>query len=556
MLRSLRIKNLALIDDLTWELHGGFNILTGETGAGKSILIDGLNLLLGVRADKSLIRSGETQCFVEAELSISSQKVNQLNIILEEIGVERCEEGQLILKRSLGTTGANRQFINGSPTTLQFLQQVGDLLVDVHGPHDHQSLLSTEQQLQMLDAYGKLESQRAHFLEIFQQVRKTEELLQSLEMSEREKIDKIERLRHLIDEIRLANLRLGEDQEVDQNYRLASNSRQLIESANYIHGLLSESENSVFLQLAQVERRLQSWEKVDQGMTPLAESFRSAVLSLQSFDGELQSVAEKIDLDATQMQTLENRVNLIQTLKRKYGQTLEEIFTLADESERELKTLESREEEIQRLQGEKEKLEKEGQKLAEKLSESRRKVSIPLAEKIQKELRGLGFAKAHFQIDLVQNSVISSGMDRIEFIFSPNQGETPRPLRAIASSGEMARVMLAVKTTLAEVDEVPILVFDEVDANVGGETATQVGLKLRGLGKSHQVLCITHLPQVAAQGEAHFKVEKSVEKGRTLTKLENLSGKSRIQEIARMLGGQNQKTLSLAASMIDPKNGS
>ena len=551
MLRSLRIKNLALIDDLTWELHAGFNILTGETGAGKSILIDGLNLLLGVRADKTLIRSGETQCFVEAEISISSEKAAQLNLILEQIGAELCEEGQLILKRSLGTTGTNRQFINGSPTTLQFLQQVGDLLVDVHGPHDHQSLLSTEQQLQMVDAYGKLESQRAAFNAVYQSVRKIEDALQSLQMSEREKNDKIERFRHVVDEIRQANLRPGEDLEVDQNYRLASNSRQLIESANHIHGVLSEAEGSVFLQLAQVERRIQAWEKVDPGMSAIAEPFRSAVLQLQSFDCEIQSFAEKIDLDATQMQTLENRVNLIQTFKRKYGQTLEEIFTLAEESESQLKTLESRDEEIQKLQGEKVKLEKEGQKLAEKLSEARRKVTIPLAEKIQKELRGLGFAKAHFQVDLVQGGMTTSGIDRIEFIFSPNQGETPRPLRAIASSGEMARVMLAVKTTLAEVDEVPILVFDEVDANVGGETATQVGLKLRGLGRSHQVLCITHLPQVAAQGEAHFKVEKRVEKGRTLTKLENLSGKNRVQEIARMLGGQNEKTLALAASMIE-----
>ncbi len=550
MLRSLRIKNLALIDDLTWELHEGFNILTGETGAGKSILIDGLNLLLGVRADKTLIRSGETQCFVEAEISISSEKAAQLNLILEQIGAELCDEGRLILKRSLGTTGSNRQFVNGSPTTLQSLQHVGDLLVDVHGPHDHQSLLSTDQQLQMVDAYGKLEPQRSAFRVVYQQVRKTEELLQSLEMSEREKNDKIERLRHLVDEIRQANLRPGEDLEVEQNYRLASNSRQLIESANHIHGLLSEAENAVFLQLAQVERRLQAWEKVDSGMSAIAEPFRTAVLQLQVFDGEIQSFAEKIDLDATQMQTLENRVNLIQSLKRKYGQTLEEILTLAEESENQLKTLESREEEIQRLLIEKGRLEKESQKLAEKLSETRRKVAVPLAEKIQKELRGLGFAKGHFQIDLVQGPLTNSGVDRIEFIFSPNQGESPRPLRAIASSGEMARVMLAVKSTLAEVDEVPILVFDEVDANVGGETATQVGLKLRGLGKSHQVLCITHLPQVAAQGEAHFKVEKCVEKGRTLTKLENLSGKNRVQEIARMLGGQNEKTLALAASMI------
>jgi DNA repair protein RecN (Recombination protein N) len=551
MLRSLRIKNLALIDDLTWELHEGFNILTGETGAGKSILIDGLNLLLGVRADKTLIRSGESQCSVEAEITISETKTAQLNGILEEIGAELCEEGCLILKRSLTTTGSNRQFVNGSPTTLQSLQQVGDLLVDVHGPHDHQSLLSTDQQLQMVDAYGKLSSQKGEFAAVYRQVKKIQESLDSLQMSEREKNEKIERLRHLVDEIRQANLKPGEDLEVDQNYRLASNSRQLIESANYIHGLLSEEEQSVFLQLAQVERRLQAWEKVDSGMSSIAEPFRSAVLLLQTFDGEIQSFAEKIDLDAAQMLTLENRVNLIQSLKRKYGQTLDEILTLADESESQLKTLESRDEEIQKLQAEKSKLEKESQKLALKLSEARRKVSIPLAEKIQKELRGLGFAKAHFQIDLVQGEITATGLDKIEFIFSPNQGETPRPLRAIASSGEMARVMLAVKTTLAEVDEVPILVFDEVDANVGGETATQVGKKLRGLGKSHQVLCITHLPQVAAQGEAHYKVEKSVEKGRTLTKLENLSGKNRIQEIARMLGGQNDKTLALAKALIE-----
>ncbi len=544
---------MALIDDLTWELHEGFNILTGETGAGKSILIDGLNLLLGVRADKTLIRSGETQCSVEAEITISEEKTKQLNSVLEEIGAETCEEGRLILKRSLTTTGTNRQFINGSPTTLQSLQQVGDLLVDVHGPHDHQSLLSTDQQLQMLDAYGKLESQKTEFSTVFRQVKKIEESLESLQMSEREKNEKIDRLRHIVEEIRHANLKSGEDDEVDQNYRLASNSRQLIESANYIHGLLSEEEQSVFLQLAQVERRLQAWEKVDPGMASIAEPFRSAVLLLQSFDGEIQAFAEKIDLDAAQMQTLENRVNLIQTLKRKYGPTLDAILTLADESESQLKTLESRDEEIQKLQAEKLKVEKESQKLGIKLSEARRKVAIPLAEKIQKELRGLGFVKAHFQIDLVQGALSLSGLDRIEFIFSPNQGETPRPLRAIASSGEMARVMLAVKTTLAEVDEVPILVFDEVDANVGGETATQVGKKLRGLGKSHQVLCITHLPQVAAQGEAHFKVEKSVEKGRTLTKLENLSGKNRVQEIARMLGGQSDKTLALAKALIEEK---
>lgn len=551
MLRTLRIKNLALIEDLTWELHAGFIILTGETGAGKSILIDGFNLLLGVRADKTLIRTGEAQCAVEATLTLPPAKIQKLNQILEELGAEACEGGELLLKRSLTTTGTNRQFINGSPVTLQGLQKVGDLLVDVHGPHDHQSLLSVEQQLLMVDAYGKLDLLKSEYLQVFKQLRSIDEALGALEMSEREKNEKIERLRHIVEEIQQAALKTGEDQELDQKYRLASNSRQLIETANFIHGILSEEENSTFLQLAQVERRLQNWEKVDPSMTSIAEPFRQAVISLQAFDAEIQTIVEKIDLDPAQMLELENRLNLFQSLKRKYGKSIEEILNYGEDSALQLKTLESRDEEIQKLHLEKKRLEKESAQKAEKISQARRKISIPLAEKIQKELRSLGFSKALFQVEIRPVELSLSGGDQIEFIFAPNLGESPRPLRAIASSGEMARVMLAIKTTLAEVDEVPILIFDEIDANVGGETATQVGKKLRGLGKSHQVLCITHLPQVAAQGEVHFKVDKVIEKGRTYTRLEELKGKNRVQEIARMLGGQNEKTLALAKSLIE-----
>lgn len=538
MLRTLRIKNLALIDDLTWELQDGFHILTGETGAGKSILIDGFNLLLGVRADKTLIRTGEDQCTVEALLSLSSEKMDEVNRVIEELGAESCDGGDLLLKRSLTTTGSNRQFINGSPVTLVGLQKIGDLLVDVHGPHDHQSLLSVDQQLQMVDAFGKLQSQKKTFQEVYREWNAIDQSLQALEMSEREKNDKIERLRHTVEEIQSASLKEGEDQELDQHYRLATHSRQLIETANFVHGTLSEDDPSVFLQLAQIERRLQQWEKIDSSIVSVAETFRNAVKDLQSFDAEIQSLVEKIDLDPSQMQSLENRVNMIQSLKRKYGSSLAEILEYGERSAQELKTLESRDEEIEKLQKRKKELQKQVEKSAGQLSEARKKVILPLGEKIQKELRGLGFAKALFQVECTSVGLSSSGFDRLEFIFSPNPGEAPRPLRAIASSGEMARVMLAIKTTLAEVDAVPILIFDEVDANVGGETATQVGKKLRGLGKSHQVLCITHLPQVAAKGEIHFKVEKVVEKGRSFTRLEGLQGKNRVQEIARMLGGK------------------
>lgn len=555
MLHRLRIRNLALVDDLSWELGAGFNTLTGETGAGKSILIDGLNLLMGERADKTLIRSGEESCAVEAEIEIRNSTLRkEIGQLLEEIGAEPCEENILLLKRTVSASGANKQFINGSPVTLQGLKSVGDLLVDVHGPHDHQSLLLADRQLAILDAYGKLQPLVVEHEEAFQALRHLREARENLNLSEREREQKLDTLLRQVKEIESAKPNPGEDIQVDAAYKVASNARQLLEYAGTITGLLSESESAVLSQLAQVEKTLMAWERVDAGLSGSAELNRSAIAQLQELLSAVQNYIEKIDWDAGRLRDLEDRLNLLQSLKRKYGPTLDDVIEFGRKAAEELESLQSRETELARLDEEIQKAEATLGEISKKLTRARVKVAKPLAEKIQGELRGLGFQKALFAIECGQlDETTRRGQDKVEFIFAPNVGEAPRPLRAIASSGEMARVMLAIKTTLAEVDEVPILVFDEIDANVGGETATQVGKKLRGLGKTHQVICITHLPQVAAQGDKHFAVEKKTKQGRTVTQLTDLDRVQRIEEVARMLGGQSNKSVALAESLISEK---
>jgi DNA repair protein RecN (Recombination protein N) len=552
MLVSLRIRNLALIEDLTWELGPGFNTLTGETGAGKSILIDALNLLLGERADKSLIRSGADSCTVEAEVALEEKaRLREINAALEEIGAEPCEGATLLLKRSLTAAGANRQFLNGSPVSLQGLKGIGDRLVDVHGPHDHQSLLAAEKQAELLDAYGKLEPLRGACAEAFAALREIEQERAALELSESEREQRVALLQHQVQEITGARLQPGVDEQVENDYRAASHAQNIVEQAGIISGLLSEADNAVLVQLAQVERALTAWQRMDASIGVAEGLNRQAIAQLQELLGAVQARAERVDLDPAQLRQLEDRLNLIQSLKRKYGGTVESVAAFGEKAAAQLAALEGRAEFLATLAQREKTARAALDKAAAELTKSRKKIAGPLGEKISQELRALGFTKSTFQVEITPAAKPGgSGADHVEFIFAPNPGEAARPLRAIASSGEMARVMLAVKTTLAEVDEIPILIFDEVDANVGGEMAGQVGKKLRGLGRSHQVLCITHLPQVAAQGESHFAVEKRVKQNRTLTELTKLEGAARQRELARMLGGQTDAALALAKSLL------
>jgi DNA repair protein RecN (Recombination protein N) len=552
MLVSLRIRNLALIEDLTWELGPGFNTLTGETGAGKSILIDALSLLLGERADKSLIRSGADACAVEAELEIRDPaRRKEINAALEEIGAEPCEGATLLLKRTVSAAGANRQFANGSPVPLQGLKSVGDLLVDVHGPHDHQSLLATEKQAELLDAYGKLAPQREACAQAFRTVRTIEEERAALDLSESEREQRMELLQHQVKEIEAAQMKPGDDERLENEHRAAANAQGILEQAAAITALLQEAEGAVLAQLAQVERALAAWQRMDESIDDATALNHQAIANVQELLAAVQERAERVDLDPAQLRQLEDKLNLVQSLKRKYGGSIESAVAFGEKAAAQLAALEGRAELLATLNQREKAARNALEKAASDLSRARKKIAGPLGEKISQELRALGFAKAVFHIDLAAlPQPGAAGADHVEFIFAPNPGEAARPLRSIASSGEMARVMLAVKTTLAEVDEIPILIFDEVDANVGGETAAQVGKKLRGLGRSHQVLCITHLPQVAAQGQSHFAVEKKSRQNRTVTELTRLEGAARQRELARMLGGQTEAALALAKSLL------
>lgn len=548
LLSLLRIKNLALVEDLEWQLAPGFTAVTGETGAGKSIIIGALQLLLGERADKSLIRTGAETCTVEAIFSGDDFKT--LNARLVEAGIEPAE-CDLIIKRSLSTTGANRQFINGSPTTLANLKELGDALVDLHGPHDHQSLLSPERQLDLLDAFANANDARQKFTGIFRELRKLEEEHAALDTAEVAREQELDLLRHQTTEIASANLSIDEETQIEARYRLASNGKRLTELASGVATKLAEADDAVLTQLGETQRLLRELEKLDPEMANAATTHEHAIVALGEIARDLGRYAEKLDLDPEQLSSLEQRVSLFETLKRKYGGSIAEVIAFGERASERMRKIEGRDEELQKLASAISKQRDQLAKAGAELRKLRTKAAPKLSETVRRNLRDLGFKQSQFEATLSEpQTARSSGLDSVELLFSPNPGEPMKPLRAIASSGEISRLMLAIKSALAAQDAVPLLVFDEIDANVGGEIAHAVGGRMRELGREHQVLCITHLPQVAATADEHFVVTKEFLKGRTFSQLQRVAGKPRREEIARMLGGKNDEALKLANAML------
>src|SRR5438552_607648 len=445
VLNLLRIKNLALVEELEWQIAPGFTAITGETGAGKSIIIGALQLLLGERADKSLIRTGADTCTAEAVFT--GKELKKLNPDLVEAGVEPCTD-DLIIKRSLSAAGSNRQFINGSPTTLSILKNVGDALVDLHGPHDHQSLLSPDKQLDLLDSFARAEEQLEEYKKHFRQ-------LQTLTAE---------------------------------------------------HAALNTAETAR---------------------------------------------EQELDLLRHQLTALEQRVSLFETLKRKYGGSIAEVIEFGRRAAERMQKIEGRDAELERLTKEIAEVRAQMNRAGDALRKLRAKAAPKLSEMIRKNLRDLGFRQSEFEARLSPvEEPHANGFDSVELLFSPNPGEPLKPLRAIASSGEISRLMLAIKSALAAHDSIPLLVFDEIDTNVGGEIAHAVGAKMRTLGNEHQLICITHLAPVAASALSHFVVTKDVVRGRTFSDLRKVTGKARREEIARMLGGKSESALQLAASLL------
>jgi len=548
LLSHLRIKNLALVEEVEWPMNSGFIAVTGETGAGKSIIIGALNLLLGERADKSLIRTGADLCTVEA--AFTGSDLRKLNPQLDEAGIETCED-ELVIKRTLSASGANRQFINGSLTTLAVLKQLGDELVDLHGPHDHQSLLSSDKQLALLDGFARAEESLAEYRKHFAHLQSLMAEHAALNTAETAREQELDLLRHQVNEIAAAKLDAAEEEQIETRYKLASNSKRVIELASGISQRLAEADDAVLTQLAETQRLLRELEKIDGSVSQFVSAHETAVVELSEIARSLSGYAEKLDLDPTQLAALEQRVSLFAPLKRKYGGSIAEVIEFGNRAAARMRKIEGRDAELERLAAEIEVTRANLDRGGEALRKLRLKAAPKLADHIRRNLRDLGFRQSEFEAKLTPLSEPrANGFDSIELLFSPNPGEPLKPLRAIASSGEISRLMLAVKSALAAQDAISLLVFDEIDANVGGEIAHAVGAKMQTLADKHQVICITHLPQVAAAASSHFVVTKEVRNGRTHSQLHEVTGKARREEIARMLGGKSDSALELAASLL------
>lgn len=554
MLTVLKIRNLALVEDLVWELGPGLVGVTGETGAGKSVIVGALKLVLGERADKGMIRTGEDLCSIEAVFEPTNLPV--INRVLADAGLDPCEEGALLVRRDISRTGTSKQFVNCSPATQTVLRSLGEVLVDLHGPHAHQSLLSNERQLSMLDAFGGHEKEVDAYRAAYRSWREAADLLEELTGSERATEQELDLLRHQVQEIDLAALQPEEEDTLEDQYRLATGGKKLLQIvSDALHRLDGGGDGDGVLEgLENSERLLRDLSQADPGSGEILETFASAHIDLREAVDSLRSYQDKVDVNPEELAALEDRVNVVEALRRKYGSTIPEIIAFGESAALRLEAIEGRGDRITGLQAEADAAEAKMRKVGAALGKKRAQSAPKLSKAIVAHLGDLGFKQCHFGLELAEREVpAAAGLELVEFMFSPNPGEPQKPLKLVASSGEMSRVMLAVKSALAKEDSIPLLVFDEIDANVGGEIAIAVGNKMASLGETHQVIAITHLPQVAALAASHHVVEKEVAGGRTRSTLRTVDPEQRRHELARMLGGESDSALAHADTLLGGK---
>ncbi len=549
MLTDLFIKNFAIIDNLHVSFREGLNVLTGETGAGKSIIIDAVNLVLGGRASADLVRTGEEEAAVEAIFDLSGSPA-----ILEglaESGIE-CD-GELLVKRTVSRSGRNRVVVGGGLSTLAVLTDLAARLINIYGQHESQTLLRPDNHLLLLDGFGSLSGMREEFAAVYGDYRQTLGDLRRLEEGEREAERRIDMLSFQSSEIAAASLRIEEDEELARERELLAHAEKLLGNSRSAFELLYGGDEAILGNLRRVINGVGEIAAIDAKAAGLAETLGNAYLQLEDAALALRDYAGRVDTDPRRLQEIYDRLDLIAQLKKKYGATIAEVLACREEIDRELASLANR----KRTQGELEKKARELQEkmagLSKELSLLRKKGAKALKGAMEKELKDLAMKNALFEVALVPlEEPRPYGMERAEFLFSPNPGEAPKSLARIASGGELSRLMLALKQVHPESD-VPTLVFDEVDSGIGGATSALVGKKLQRVAERQQVLCITHLPQVAAFADHHFRVEKLVEAGRTRTSVTHLAGEERVKEMARMLGGMKitEKTMEHAREMIE-----
>ena len=565
LLVEFSIANMAIIESLRLEFDSGFNVLTGETGAGKSIIIDAVSLLLGGRASSELIRTGCEAAWVEGVFSLRPEARATLEPTLQELGLIE-DSQELILRREITRTGRNVCRVNGRAVTLGTLQAIGHHLIDVHGQGDHLSLMQARHHVDFLDRYGGLLEQRKAFSVVVQKLRQVRAELHALQQDARELARRVDLLNFQIQEIRAANLKPGEEAELRRERSLLANAEKLTQLSGKAYELLSEGEEgqrSLLDLLGSVVDDIAELAKLDDSLKEQSQIGENALYQLEELARALRNYRDGVEYDPERLRAIEERIDLIQSLKRKYGDSIEEILAFAERAQGELSTISHSEERSAELLDEERALLAQLATMGQALHAARQEAAERLRAHIEAELAELNMERAMFLIDMrwaeasdgaeiegKRYAFDPTGLDRVEFLITANPGEDPKPLVKTASGGETSRLMLAMKTALSAADLIPTLIFDEIDAGIGGRTGSIVGHKLRILSEKHQVFCVTHLSLIACYGARHLRVVKSIVGERTTSSVQALSLEERIEELAVMLGGASTEATRRSADEL------
>lgn len=534
MLEQLTIKNVAVIDKLSVDFSKGLSVLTGETGAGKSIIIDSINMILGDRAKKELVRGGTQSAWVEAVFEMK----DDVKVLLLENDID-CDDDSVIITRKITQDGKSTARINGSTVTLNMLREISDMLINIHGQHDNQALLTPQKHIGFLDSFAKNDNELAEYVEIFERRNKLKKELDALENNISERMQRADLLSYQVNEIAAANLTVGEEEELQAERTLLERAGEIAESTACAVNYLYEFNEgmSAYDMISEARRALGNISDVSDEMRDAYNSVTEAMYTIEETVRTLRDFGSSVEFDEETLDNIEERLDLINRLKRKYGGSVEAVMEYGRNASCELSEIETSDERAEQIKQELETVDIEIKKAAEKLSNARIKAAKKLESEIEKALHELNMEKAVFEVSVTQKTYSGDGADNVEFLISTNPGENPKPLVKIASGGELSRVMLAIKSILAKSDAVDAMIFDEIDTGVSGGAAQKIADKLKTISENSQVICITHLPQLASAADTHFLIEKDVNGEMASTTLTKLDVSGRIGELARIVGG-------------------
>ena len=549
MLLGLTLKNFTIIEDLSVGLSSGLNIITGETGAGKSVIVDAINIILGDKASADNIKSGADEAHIEALFDISRDEV--IKERLESAGFETTS-GELLIKRVIHRNSRSRVFINGSLSTITLLSQITQGLVDIFSQHEHQSLLRDENHLKIVDDFGQTSGEAHNLKESYQDYQSIKNELDVLLQSQKDKIEKEDYIKYQLNEIEGADLTPGEDEKLEEEKLKLLNAEKLKSTASGAYEALYESEGSVLGKLQNLISEFRETGEIDPTLKEIGLSIEKGMVQLEEAAYSIRDYSSVLTSDSATLEEVEDRIHLINTLKRKYGDSIDEIIQKRDEIKSEVQNIEHFDERVESLTKESERLMTKLLLMSQKLSKRRKQSAAKLTAALEKELREVGIKGGTFHIEFSEKVVSSNGIDDISFLFSANPDEEPKPLTKVASGGELSRIMLVLKEVIARVEGGSVIIFDEADSGVGGAIAEAVGQKIRNLSESYQIICITHLPQVAKFADSHLSVSKTHDDNKTQVTIKTLEGNDRVVELARMIGGFNitQKTIDAAQEML------